>query len=271
MITPIEVRPYADHHAIELMALAVEWSPVLSPAALAAAKSFYESSDFMKAQFPKVESLRGVSVQIDNESANINVATDAFQVSAEEPLPTYGWSVSVRPDILSVVCSKYSGWTKVRPFALAVLTPFVNLLIKHGGGIQAIGLQYQDSFQLATDDFSKAAHRLFATSTPWLPRMVWEAASPWHAHQGWFSLMDDERNIHNLLNIDALNINSQCVVRVNGQHRALAVRAFGGATMPIKTEDFSMLLDNLHHYNKVVLSGLLSPSVCSQINLAVES
>jgi predicted RNA-binding protein Jag len=73
--------------------------------------------------------------------------------------------------------------------------------------------------------------------------------------------------VHNLLNVDVVSEQQDCLFRINGQHRALMVGKDGLAVDAFQPADVGQTLDGLHFDNKRVLMQLLEQRVRDQIGL----
>lgn len=270
MSDPLEVQPSAGSHAIEVMALAVEWDRQISPETLALIEGFYRSSEEMQRLLPRLEKMRGLSVHLAGGGMSVN-ADDAggLQLSEVNEQGGIAWALNVRPDLVACSCFAYDRWASVKPRALAMMLPIVEQVLSSGCQIQAVGLQYQDSFRVLSGSPLHAAKRLFRGSNDWMSPHVWRTDGSWHIHQGWFSPGADGRRVHNLLNVDFIAEADTCVGRINGQHRVQAVDRTGRDARPLLPADVATSLDGLHLDNKLALHNLLSDDVCRQIGLTV--
>lgn len=270
MTEAIAVHPAAGSHAIEVMALAVEWDRHLSPDGLAQIEELYKSSPQLQAFLPRIDHIQGVSLQFGDDGTTVsNQETGGLQLQQIRENGSPSWTVSVRPDLIACNCLIYDRWNSVKPKAMDILMPIVEKVFNMGHKVQAVGLQYQDSFRVMTESPIEATARLFRHDGKWLSPHVWNTDGSWHIHQGWFSSAENSRKIHNLLNIDFVSEFESGLVRINGQHRALATDFKGITPLPFELDDVSSALDGLHLDNKRALHNLLCESVCNQIGLTV--
>ncbi|TBO31320.1 TIGR04255 family protein [Aquabacterium lacunae] len=270
MSETIEVHPVAGKHAIEVMALAVEWDRHMSPEALAQVEEVYRRTDVLQRLLPSMDKIRGVSLHFGDDGAAVSTPEEGgLQLAhiGNDGKPT--WVVSVRPDLIACNCMVYDRWDKVKPKALDILMPMIECGLTAGYLIQAVGLQYQDSFRIQTGEPLEATRRLFREGGAWLSPHAWKTNGSWHIHQGWFSASASGRRVHNLLNVDFVSEVGSSVVRINGQHRSQGVGIDGQDPQPFELADVSATLDGLHLDNKLALHSLLSDSVCNQIGLTV--
>jgi len=262
------VKPAAGKHAIEVMALAVEWNQPISAEVIASIRALHASSDPLRQFLPHLEVTKGLTVIIGNDGPAVSTAEiDGLVLSGNKDDGIPAWMVHVRPDLISCSCRAYDRWATTKPQALNVLMPIIELAAAKEYSVKAVGLQYQDAFRVETISPKAAAHRLFSTSAPWLNQHVLSADAPWHVHQGWFSAGQGNRMVHNVLNVDVTVDAQNCLFRINGQHRMLTRNEGGGSAIPIGANDVASALDSLHSDNKRVLSRLLSQSVCQLIGL----
>ena len=271
MSKAIAVKPASGNHAIEVMALAVEWDRHLTPDSLAQIAELYKNSQELQLFLPRIDHIQGVSLQFGDDGTTLsNQETGGFQlqqINKENGSPS--WTVSVRPDLIACNCLIYDRWNSVKPKAMDILMPFVEKAMTLGHQVQAVGLQYQDSFRVMTESPLEATARLFRRDGKWLSPHVWNTDGSWHIHQGWFSSAEGDRKVHNLLNIDFVSELDFGLIRINGQHRALATDFKGTTSLPFELQAVSSALDGLHFDNKRALHNLLCESVCTQIGLTV--
>ena len=74
MLDQISVIPAAGKHAIEVMALAVEWDRPFSAEALEAARGIYDGSERMREFLPRTDPIRGVTVHLGIEGPAVSTA-----------------------------------------------------------------------------------------------------------------------------------------------------------------------------------------------------
>jgi uncharacterized protein (TIGR04255 family) len=270
MSDALEVQPAAGKHAIEVMALAVEWDRQVAPETLLRVEELYRDSEVLRRLLPRLEKMRGLSVQLAGGGMSVN-ADDAggLQLTEVSEQGSVTWAVSVRPDLVACSCFTYDRWDSVKPRALEMMGPIVERVLESGCEIQAIGLQYQDSFRVLSGSPLHAAKRLFRESNDWMNSHVWRTDGSWHIHQGWFSASSDGRRVHNLLNVDFIGEADVCIGRINGQHRVQAVDRNGRDPRVLSPSGIAQSLDGLHLDNKRALHNLLSNDVCRQIGLTV--
>ena len=270
MIEETLVVPAAGQHAIEVMALAVEWGKPIGAEVFGEISSVYERSDVLRAFLPRVEQIQGVSLHFSDQGPAFSAGQpQGVQWSQHKDDGSPNWVVHIRSDLLSVSCMAYDRWNTIKPQALEVLSPIVDLVTTLGYPMQAVGLQYQDAFRVQTPSVKHATETLLLAESPWLSPRIWREEGPWHAHQGWFSSGLGGRLVHNLLNVDAVVEAAECVFRINGQHRMLVLGAKGQGSLPLMPADVSSSLENLHTVNKRVLVDLLAEAVRTQIGLYV--
>jgi uncharacterized protein (TIGR04255 family) len=270
MSQKLSIEPAAGKHAIEVIALAVEWGRPLSEEELHEVAAIYRASDTLTEFFPRIEEIKGLTVSLDSEDTKVSAPVmGGLQIVRAKDDGSPSWMVHVRPELISCNCMEYDRWRTVKPKALEALLPIVKYATAKGHPIQAIGLQYHDMFRVKTASHADATGRMFRRDSRWLSPRIWEEDGPWHIHQGWFSPGKLGRVDLNLLNVDVVTEQQGCVFRIFGQHRALTVTRQGEAAAPFTTEDLSSVFESLHTCNKSVLLQLLAQNVCDQIGLTL--
>ena len=263
------VKPASGNHAIEVMALAVEWGRPLGAEVISAIRAMWNDSKTLQDFLPKIEVLQGITVSIGTDGPTVGAAeVSGLQLSRTRDDGSPMWIVHIRPELLSCSCMEYDRWDTTKAKALEVLMPIIDLAVAGNYPLQAVGVQYQDAFRVTTASPMAATSRLFASDTSWLSSQIWTQEYPWHVHQGWFSAGLGGRLVQNVLNVDVTADEQGCLFRINGQHRMLTVNQTSSDTVSsIQSADVSVALDYLHMDNKRALSQLLSAKVCSQIGL----
>ena len=277
------IQPVGGVHAIEVMAIGIEWAAPLDDAQLTALQQVYENNAELKSFLPLLSLsqafvMQGVQQFVVGSSAipqaldPKNITPPQFVAKAAgfnlQRLDMKGnpeWLVSVRPEFLSCNCSAYDRWRNVRPKALSILRPFIDAAMKLGAQINAIGLQYQDAFRLLDGASPAVAKKLFRANGAWLPAHLFEQPSFWHCHQGWFSVGTDGRRVLNNVATEVTEASGTHFARIGGQHRVFATSVDGGNFLPIGTSDIERILDCLHEENIKVLNGTLSDGALDAI------
>lgn len=282
------IQPVGGDHAIEVMAIGVEWGiPPLDDAQIASLQAVYEANTDIKAFLPTFAPVQSFVFQgmnqfgVAGQDGNVkpepkNVTPPQFSVRNGgfdlQHLDTKGnvtWIASIRPEFISVNCTAYDRWMNVKPQALAILRPFLDAAMAKGAKINAIGLQYQDAFRLLDGASPAATGELFRKNGKYLPMHLFEQPSFWHCHQGWFSKAPDERRILNNVATEVADVNGTHFARIGGQHRIFATSVDGLTPMPITVVEIDQILQCLHDENKGVINGMLSDDALAAIGCTV--
>lgn len=267
------IQPVSGTHAIEIMAIGIEWASPLNEAQLSTLQKVYDETSQIKEFLPQHSLVQAFTIQhtaqfgpgVDSQPNQQVVQPPQFVSQAAgfdlrriEPSGTTSWVTSIRPDVLSCNCSIYDRWKNVSSNALSILRPFVNAALGSGAQINAIGLQYQDAFRLLDGVSPEVSKELFRQDCAWLPGHVFNESSFWHCHQGWFSKGPDGRRLLNNVNTDISNINDVCFARIGGQHRIFSTSFDATTELKIDASDIDRILECLHDENKKVINGMLS-------------
>jgi uncharacterized protein (TIGR04255 family) len=261
------IRPAAGQHAIEVMALAVEWTQPIDGAALAAAAEAFRQNEPLSKLLSAEKRFPGFSVRIESQSASV-VPNGMEVVDFTQTLPDgrVAWTLSLRPEFFSCSCVVYSRWAEVRPLAVSLLEPVAAVALKHGSMIRAVGLQYSDAFRWDKTD-TGAIHEVLRVGSNLLPSSVFGRPSLWHTHNGWFSSDSEGRRVLNNVNIELTEEQDVRVLRLNGQHRIQAVSFADSSDIPLKLDAIARIADTLHLENKRALQAVLSDGALHMINM----
>lgn len=273
------IQPVGGDHAIEVMAIAVEWvMPSLDDAQIASLQAVYEANTDIKAFLPTLAPVQAFVFHGVNqfgvnglgekgllEPKNITppqfiARNGGFDLQRFDTKGNVTWVASIRPEFISVNCTAYDRWINVKPQALAILLPFVDAAMAKGAKVNAIGLQYQDAFRLLDGASPTATGELFRKNGKYLPMHLFEQPSFWHCHQGWFSKAPDERRVLNNVATEVTDVNGTHFARIGGQHRMFATSVDGLTAMPITAREIDQILQCLHDENIEVINGILSDS-----------
>lgn len=271
------IQPVGGDHAIEVMAIGVEWvMPPLDDAQIASLKTVYEANANIREFLPTlapvqafvIEGLSQFGVvgpdgkrQIEPKNVTppqFTARNGGFDLQRFDTEGKVTWTASIRPEFISVNCTAYDRWMNVKPQALAILRPFLDAAMTKGAKVNAIGLQYQDAFRLLDGASPAATGELFRKNGKYLPMHLFEQPSFWHCHQGWFSKAPDERRILNNIATEVADVNGIHFARIGGQHRMFATSVDGLIPMPITAGEIDQILQCLHDENKDVINGILS-------------
>jgi uncharacterized protein (TIGR04255 family) len=271
----VEILPAAGNHAIELMALAVDWAKPLSVDEIQTIRSIYEQSDALKAKLPKATPVGSFHFQfIQPQVHGASPLTVEPGVAGGLDLQCFrsngqlAWAIAVRPDFIACQCSVYDGWNVAKTESITLLSPFLKAIFRdETRKVAGFGLQYQDAFFVKGDIANFSLERmLIRRPNKLLPDRVFDRTSLWHVHQGWFSPSPDGRRTLNIFNVDFAGANREHFLRLSGQHRTLAL-SYSGQEQPLDLTCLSDALDHMHRLNKEVLSDTLLESVLQRIGL----
>lgn len=272
IVDSLRIKPSGGKHAIEVMAIGVEWATPLDDAELQKLQDVYNATSEIAKFLPSHAPVRSFMLQIGlpGNSPSSFVPEDragGFDLKRFDTNGSVLWALSVRPDFISCNCMAYDRWATVKPQSVELLHPFLTAAMNCGHEIKAVGLQYQDAFTIEGGLDNAALQSLFRQDSPLLPTHLLAMPSLWHSHQGWFSVSPKNRRVLNNVNLDLLEQTPNHLARINGQHRVFSVTHDGKETCLIEQEDLEQVLDFLHEENKKVLRGILSDKMLDQISL----
>ncbi len=262
------ITPVGGKHAIEVMAIGVEWATPLDDNALQRLEGLYRGEQSVAEFLPSITPVRSLALNLgapDKFVAENSAGGFDLRRFASDGAVT--WSVSVRRELISCNCMSYDRWATVKPKAMELLNPFLDAVLELGTQIQGVGLQYQDAFRIEDGSELGTLRRLFRPGSAWVPVHLLDQPSLWHVHQGWFSVSPDNHRTLNNVNLDVLEQESKLLAKINGQHRVFAVSGDGKNPFSLSKDELPKTLEFLHEQNKVVLAGILSDEMLRRINL----
>ncbi|MBJ9687822.1 TIGR04255 family protein [Burkholderia vietnamiensis] len=281
-MTKPSFQPVGGSHAIELMAIGIEWTSPLNETQLAELQKVYDGDPEIKDFLPQHIPIQSFAIQPLALAFNASQSkpdmlqppqfvaqAGGFDIRRIQPDGKVSWLTSVRPQLLACHCSDYDRWKNVKPTALSLLQPFVDMALATGAEISAIGLQYHDAFRLPEGISPQIAKELFRQDCQWLPDHMFREPSYWHCHQGWFSRGPDERRVLNNVTTDISDVNGLCFARIGGQHRVFATSFDAKTPQKIDARDMDVILECLHNENKNVINGMLSDAALESIGCSV--
>lgn len=262
------ITPVGGKHAIEVMAIGIEWASQLDAVALHQLEAVYNASPTISSFLPVVTPVRSLVFQLGIASSAVaDDQSGGFDARQVNPEGNVLWSLSIRPDFLACNCMEYDRWSNIKPQAISLLSPLLIAALNGGNKIKAIGLQYQDAFNISGSINSELLQILFREDSRMLPRHVFEMQSLWHSHQGWFSISPRNQRVLNNVNLDLIGEYPNHVVRIQGQHRVFSITSDGKESLPMWLEDIEQILNFLHAQNIDVLKGILSQSILKKIGI----
>ena len=283
------IQPVGGDHAIEVMAIGIEWSAPLDELCLRALQTVYFESQLLKDLFPHftptqtflIQQVHPIGVSdadqqnLFQEHENITppqfvTKASGFDINKVEADGKISWTISIRPEILSCTCTAYDRWKSIKPSVLVALVPFIDAALELGAEISAIGLQYQDAFRLLDGISPETTKQLFRRESRWIPGHLFEEPSFWHCHQGWFSIGHNSRRILNNITTDLAEVNGVNFARIGGQHRIFSISSDGKSQNRIEKSDIDDVLDGLHEENMNVINEMLSDGALEAIGCSVE-
>jgi uncharacterized protein (TIGR04255 family) len=282
-VTKLRFQPVSGTHAIEIMAIGIEWAMPLTQSQLAHLQTVYEATTSVKEFLPQYLPVQGFSIQQvvpvgaavpgtppqPIQPPQFLAEAGGFDLRRVEPDGRMSWVTSVRPQVLSCNCSLYDRWNNVKPTALSILGPFVNAALDAGAKISAVGLQYKDAFRLLDGNLHEVTRELFRQDCRWLPGHVFDEHSFWHCHQGWFSEGPDGHRVLNNVTTDISEINAARFARIGGQHRVMAVSFDAKSALEFGNTVLDPMLDFLHGENKNVINGMLTDAALESIGCVI--
>jgi uncharacterized protein (TIGR04255 family) len=259
-----------ESHAIEVMALGVEWSAPLSDEVLSRLVAVYSARPDIAGFLPGKKHLQGLSIRMEGPETQLSTGTSSLvDFTRSRPDGSVEWAISLRPDFISCNTSAYVGWKAAKPRLIGLLRPFVEVAVSLGASIQAIGLQYLDTFRWPQSDGNRV-EEILSRQSAWVPVRCFQQPFLWHVHQGWFTEAPQGRRVLNNLNIDLQHEDGDTklvALKIHGQHRLQAVGFKSLSQTSIHEAELESAADMLHQMNKDALAELLTPAIIKRIGL----
>lgn len=266
-----KIQTARPNHAIEIMAIGLDFSQTIDNQLLGKLVSLYDSDADLQALLPKKQNVRALSLNIRVDEQDISTDDTSESIGgcdfySTDDSGSLSWSVSVRHNFIACNCRAYDRWDDVKTFTLKLLTPFMQVLRSENIEISSIGLQYLDVLHVLETSFPSFNTDIFSRGSKHLAKSIFENEGVWHAHSGWFEIEDGQKRFLNSFDLDVLEVEGpkKCQVRLNGHHKYIATSS---------TElyaNIEMMLDTLHDKNKKLLCDVLSRNVLNMINLVCE-
>lgn len=266
-----EIQTARPNHAIEIMAIGLDFSHAIDNQLLGKLVSLYDDDPVLQAHLPKKQNVRALSVNIRVDEQDISTDDASESIGGCDFYSTddngnISWSVSVRQNFIACNCRAYDRWDEVKAVTLQLLTPFIQVLQSENIEISSIGLQYLDVLHISEASFPSFNTAIFSQGSKHLAKSIFENEGVWHAHNGWFEIEDGQKRFLNSFDLDVVEVegHEKCQVRLNGHHKYIATSSTELYANITKT------LDALHEKNKKLLCDVLSRNVLDMINLVCE-
>lgn len=265
------IEPIGGKHAIEVMAIGIEWAAPMGESEMKELEATYTTSSYLQEFLPSLTPLHELALNIGIPGNFVaENRAGGFDLKQFKSNGNVAWAVSIRPGFIACNCMDYDRWASIKPTAIELLTPFLKAAIAKGQQIQAVGLQYQDVFRVNCAIGSESLATLFRQNSAFIPGHLLKQHSLWHSHQGWFSESPEQQRLLNNVNLDVLEQDSHLLVKLNGQHRVFSLSGDGKVSRVIDGEQLEEILDFLHIQNKKVLGEVLSDEILDRIGLKVD-
>lgn len=264
------IRPGKGDHAIEAVAIGIEWAPPLGARQLVDATSVHSTNGHVSAQLPGKKVVPGLKLELtagmgSNPALAMRADAELTDFTHSRSDGAIDTTLSIRPDFFSCSSTEYRGWNTEKARLLALLLPFVHAV--PDASIGAVGLQYVDVFRWNKSQGNLVAEVLNLHSG-WLPAVVQRRKSFWHVHQGWFSEGPGDERILNQIEIDFQEESVDFALKISGQHRFQAMSfSTNTPSLGVARDEVEGALDHMHQINKVVLNDLLTPEMLTRIGL----
>lgn len=268
----MNITPLHDTHAIESVSFGVEWQQPLPPAVMGALESVYEAT--LKSELPSKKPVQQFAFEINLEGGNAIRPAQAVGWTFERFAPDgrIDRNLMLSPTTLAVTLHTYTRWEEVYATAAALMRPLLPLIAVSSGGFTVFGLQYQDVFRIIGDDSAQfRADMLLRRNSAMLPASVFQQASLWHAHHGYFTEMPDapSRRKLTVVNTDLIDENGNRQVRILSVHKTVFTapltdteQLYAGENPPLHAA-----MHEMHSENKTVLRELLNDDMLARIDL----
>lgn len=258
--------PFAGTHAIQNVALVLEWQGDLSDQTLV---SIHNAAVKLREDFPIAEIQKLLTINVGAQGTPVPDATGvggiSFQRKSQFGTVAKQLVVSRQNCVFSI--NDYVRW---QPALDDVMRSFAIILpmILANRAVNGIALQYTDVFTWKDDPAALDFAEVFRLDSGLLPSNALGLKSLWHSHHGYFT-QSSEPMPHKLLqnvNVNVHDVSEERQINIVMSHQATL-------QSPIRrsTDGYEDLVrsfqDSLHNIHKEMLMKLLTHQVCSLIAL----
>lgn len=190
------------------------------------------------------------------------------------PDGTPAWQLRFEPQMITVMCGRYTRWDKIWSMACSLLERALSVVGQAPSAadraIAAVRLQVTDKFEASEEGW--APENLFRRTGNLLPDFVFDAGPVWHNSLGWFA--QDESG----LTLNNLNVATVRIVQPNEMPTLIGITIthlqegrlqehLPLAGMDLISTTLEDTMSRYHSENKARIAALLVDEMCHAIGL----
>lgn len=270
-------EPIHDAHAIEQVAIIVEFNRLLDDLSLMEA---YKLSEKFKDDLPgKVEMAKqGLSIPIEKQGAVTHHPPISMGIGLRRVAPdgTVVDELRIERSSITFITTSYTRWGKIWGKASSYFKELLPIYLSNDGNLIAIGLNYADKFVWKGIPDECNPKFLIREDSKYICNHIFGTKELWHSHTGVFIRADDHTKRLLNANIDYIDD-----IKPEEQKKivSIAITVTDQFNQPSyipldNTENqFSIIenhLNDIHDFSKSVLSELIVEKMCRRIALNEE-
>lgn len=261
------LRPFAQTHAVQSVALATEWQGELSDQTLlrvhTLAKKFEPLLPTVDLQKMMQISLTPAGLQAPQSFPALGAVV--FQKTTDVGGVSHQFVVGRTNSLLTI--NEYSRWDPALKMAMALYAEAIPIILADKA-INAIALQYTDIFTWKDDPDLLDLSQVFQANSQYLPPNALKQKGAWHSHHGFVAAASHvaEKDRLNNVNVNVMDVAGERTIQVTTVHRSTLEKP-----LRLSTDSYLSIIESLqnklHLDNKEMLSQLLSDAVSQKIKL----
>jgi len=226
-------------------------------------------AEVLKKELPNVNELKRISLNIDTvaqrQSGEVETSGLSLQRFQEDGTPA--WELTVVRDSIVATCRTYSCWATEKGTAIRFIRAVLHLLERSDNLINGVVLQITDRFIGPAQD-SYDIESVFNKESPYLTKNVLTQGPLWHVFQGWFNAPSNviRGKCLNVLNIST-NVTREHISSIEHSIQYQMDELKEAVIYSQDTSSLSVIFDDLHEKNKVLVKELLCKEQLEAIGL----
>lgn len=257
-----KTKPLNQEHAVQEVIFSLQ---LTEPLSVNAVKRLFSLKDILKNEFPRLEELRQLILQVNPSQQAASILPDAtggapagIRLVNILENGSFDWSIHAEQNMLIITCLAYKGWEKTWPRARTYLQTLADQII-NANPIKAINLQYTNIF-LSSISEQYDLRDVFNENSLYLTDNIKKTGSLWHLFQGWI----EENAILKCKYLNNLNL----ATSIKNKDHVTAVTILRQAQIDnLELDNLDKIMNQLHDDLKKILGNVLAPSMAKEIGL----